>query len=185
MIPTPGTDFGAALRTALQAFEAPRENDSDGGTKAFLIVSDGENHVDNIEDIVSQARSDDIVIFAAGVGETSGGPIPVYQNGRRTGYKKDKEGHVVNTRLEEDVLKSLAMDGAYFRIARTSSSLSKIIVSLERLEKAEFAREEFEEYEEKFQWPLALAVMLLFSERVISDHRKKSKQDRNGQENFS
>ena len=173
LIPTPGTDFGAALRMAMQAFEAPKENEREGGTKALLIVSDGENHVENIADIVSQARSEEIVIFAAGVGETTGGPIPVYQNGRRTSYKKDKDGHVVNTRLEEDALKSLASDGAYFRIARTSSSLSKIIASFERLEKAEFAKEEFEEYEEKYQWPLALAVMILFSERIVSDRRKR------------
>ena len=153
LIPTPGTDFGAALRMAMQAFEASDENAPEDRTRAFLIVSDGENHVEDVDAIIAEARKAKIVMFAAGVGETEGTLIPVYRNGRRTEFKKDQEGRVVTTRLEEAALQSLSEDGTYFRIARTSSSLPKITAALERLDKTEFGKEEFEEYEEKFQWP--------------------------------
>jgi Ca-activated chloride channel family protein len=84
-------------------------------------------------------------------------------------YKKDSQGRIVSTRLHEDVLKELAQDGAYFRIARTSSSLNKITAALDRLDKSEFGSEEFEEYDEKYQWPLALGVLLLMVESLVSD----------------
>lgn len=111
-------------------------------------------------------------MFGAGVGETTGAPIPEYQNGRPVGYKRDSDGNIVNTRLEEAALQELASEGAYFRIARTSSSLQKITSSLDRLEKQEFARSEFESYEERFQWPLAVALLFLMIERLVADRRK-------------
>jgi len=174
MIPTPGTDFGAALRTAMLAFKSSKSEDDEERTRALLFISDGENHVRGIEELVKKAREESIAIFAAGVGETEGAPIPLYRDGRRLGYKKDRKGRVVTTRLEEDALRSLAEDGAYFRIARTSSSLSKITAALDRLDKKVFGQEEFEEYEEKYQWPLAAGLLFLFAERLVSDRRRES-----------
>jgi len=179
LLPTPGTDFGAALRTAMQAFEAPTETEGEQRTRALLIVSDGENHVADVDTILKQARDEGIVIFASGVGETDGAPIPLYRNRQRTGYKKNNAGEIVQTRLEEDGLQNLAKDGDYFRIARTSSSLPEIISSLERLDKTSFGADQFEEYESKYQWPLAFALLLLLGERLFSDRRRRRKESRN------
>ena len=102
------------------------------------------------------------------------GPLVVlYRNGRRVDYKKDSRGQVVTTRLEEEGLQTLAADGAYFRIARTSSSLASLTTALERLDKTEFGQDEFEEYQEQYQWPLALALVLLVTERLVSDRRRQ------------
>lgn len=170
LIPTPGTDFGEALKVAMRAFEAPVAGGGDEPrTRALLFVSDGENHVADIDEILTEARSEGIVMFAAGVGETDGVPIPVYRGGRRVDFKKDGAGRVVTTRLEEDALQQLATDGTYFRIARTSSSLSSLTTALERLDRTTFGAEEFEEYREQYQWPLALALLLLMVELVVSD----------------
>jgi len=174
LIPTPGTDFGAALTMAMQAFEAPTgEPDSESRTRAVLFVSDGENHVAALDEIVREARDANVVLFAAGVGETDGVPIPIYRNGRRIDYKKDRTGQVVTTRLEESVLQDLSRDGAYFRVARTSSSLPRLIDALEGLDKTTFGAEEFEEYEERFQWPLLLGLMLLLIERFIPERTRR------------
>ena len=118
------------------------------------------------------------MIYATGVGEAAGVPIPLYRSGRRIGYKKDLKGQVVQTRLEEEALKTLAEDGAYFRIARTSSSLPEIISALERLDKTEFGVDQFEEYEVKYQWPLVFALLLLLTERLVGDRRRKMVDDR-------
>ena len=177
MIPTPGTDFGAALTMARQAFkgasEAEETTDEDR-TRALLFVSDGENHVSNINQLINEAQDEGIVIFTAGVGETDGVPIPIYRNGRRIDFKKDRNGRIVSTKLEEQSLKDLGSEGEYFRIANTSSSLPKIFDALGRLEKTEFAAEEFEEYEEQYQWPLALGLLFLFGERLFADRRKST-----------
>lgn len=173
LIPTPGTDFGAALRMARKAFKTSTETEFDVRTRAILFVSDGENHVAELETIVDEAREANLVLFAAGVGETEGAPIPIYANGRRVDYKKDRQGQIVTTRLEEEVLQNLAQDGSYFRIARTSSSLPQLTAALDRLDKTAFGQDEFEEYEERFQWPLLLGLILLLAERVVPDRRKR------------
>lgn len=171
LLPTPGTDFSVALKTALEAFDVPSDGEKPP-TRALLFISDGENHVPGIDDLVREARAGGIVIYAAGVGETDGVRIPLGFRGRNVVYKKDRQGMEVETRLEEDALKRLAADGAYFRIARTSSSLAELIPSLERLERTEYGADRFEEYEQQFQWPLMLALVLLFAERLTSDRRR-------------
>ncbi|MBO6575274.1 MAG: VWA domain-containing protein [Rhodothermales bacterium] len=177
LIPTPGTDFGEALKIALRAFQAPHAGGPDEPrTRALLFVSDGENHVADIEQILGEARAENVVIFAAGVGETDGVPIPLYRGSRRVDFKKDGAGRVVTTRLEEAALQDLAADGTYFRIARTSSSLSSLTTALERLDRTTFGAEEFEEYEEQYQWPLALALLLLMVELAVSD-RVRTRED--------
>jgi len=77
----------------------------------------------------------------------------------------------VNTRLQEAVLTELAQDGAYFRIARTSSALTDLSASLDRLEQTAFGAEQFEEYDEQFQWPLALALLILVTDALIGVRR--------------
>jgi Ca-activated chloride channel homolog len=98
LIPTPGTDFGVAFRMAVQAFGNP--DDGETRTRALLIVSDGENHIADVDEMVALARREGIVVFAAGVGETAGAPIPIYENGRHVAYQRDSQGNVVHTRLE-------------------------------------------------------------------------------------
>ena len=174
MIPTPGTNFHAAIEMAVKSLEIPAESgSSERRSRALLIVSDGENHASNVDEALAAARKSGVVVFTAGVGETEGAPIPLYRAGQQVGYKKDESGRVVSTKLEEDALKRLASDGAYFRIARTSSSLSQLTAALDRLEKTEFATEQFDEYREQYQWPLALALLLLVVERIISERRRR------------
>lgn len=176
LIPTPGTDFEIAFETALKAFgPTPAQRAADGGpprdetarTRALLYISDGENHRGSIDYITQTARSNNVLLFAAGVGETDGARIPLYERGQLTGYQRDRSGQVVRTRLQEDVLTRLAQDGAYFRIARTSSALTDLTAALDRLEQTAFGAEQFEDYNEQFQWPLALALLLLLAQTAI------------------
>ena len=173
LIPTPGTDFGAAVRTAVEAFDVHGNEQPGERTRALLIVSDGENHVPEAAAVAEDARRAGVVLFTVGVGETEGAPIPISQGGGRTTYKKDREGRTVATRLEEAALRELAENGAYYRVARTSSSLPDLVADLSRLERTTFGAETFEEYEEQYQWPLALALLLLAAERLVSHRRRR------------
>lgn len=172
LIPTPGTNFDAAVRTAVHALKIPEDVGNEQRTRALLIVSDGENHTGGIDDVLRQARAAGLVVYTAGVGETAGAPIPIRTDGLGN-YKRDREGKIVQTRLEEAALKTLAREGAYFRIGRTTSSLAQIIPALARLERTELSTEQYEEYQEQYQWPLALGLLLLVLERLIPAHRKK------------
>ncbi len=172
LLATPGTDFERALEEAVRALDgAAAEPTASERSRALIFVSDGDNHVANLESILGRAREAGIVIYTVGVGETGGVPIPVYEGGRRT-FHRDLAGDVVQTKLEEAELKRLAQDGSYFRIARTSSSVMQIIPALARLERTEVSGEQFEEYDVKYQLPLALAILLLLAEGFIFARKK-------------
>lgn len=172
MLPTPGTNFGAALRESLEAFESADTGQDAARSKAVLFVSDGENHEEGLKRVVRRARQQDVELFATGVGETDGAPIPIHRNGRQVGYKKDRSGQIVQTRLHEQSLRSLAGADDYFRIARTTSALPNLISALERLEQTTFDKEMFAEYEQRYQWPLILALLLLLGEGLVSARRR-------------
>jgi Ca-activated chloride channel family protein len=176
MIPVQGTDFGRAIEKAAGMLESSTNEDDPAAserTRAVLIVSDGENHAPEMDQAMRAARDAGIVIFAAGVGETRGVPIPVLTNGQRSGYKEDAEGIVVSTKLEEELLQELAQAGGYYRISRTSSSLPDFRDALLGLQRSEFDAQIFEEYDDKFQWPLGLGLVLLMIESFISEHRRR------------
>ncbi len=174
LIPTPGTDFSAAIQMAVQSFDAPSASIDTETTrsKALLVVSDGENHIEELDNVLSTARNAGITLFAAGVGGMDGAPIPVYNtNGQRTGYKRDLEGQIIYSRMEEAGLKELSKGGAYFQVAQTSSSLSKLIPALEQLDQLTLAEDEFEDYDLKYQWPLAMALLLFILDGIITVRR--------------
>ncbi len=171
LIPTPGTDFGRAFEMIERAFDAPTGGTPADGprTRAAIIVSDGEDHAGDITLIKEQAREAGIILFAAGVGETGGAPIPVSEEGRSRGYKTDRAGNVVTTRLVEEALRDLASEGSYIRISRTAASLDGLLSKINALETSSLASEQFEEYAEKFQWPLALGLLILLVEWVLPE----------------
>jgi len=82
----------------------------------------------------------------------------------------------VQTRLEEAELMRLASDGAYFRIARTSSSLMQILPALERLQRTELDTDVFEDYDVKYQIPLLLALLFFLVEGGVLARKKPNPQ---------
>lgn len=171
-VPVPGTNMGAAFDAAVRAFEAARpasDSASAGGgrPRALLLVSDGENHVGDVGALREQAEDANVTLLTAGVGTDAGARVPDYRNGRRVGFKRTVDGQVVTSRLHDGVLTDLARNGAYFRIGATASALSDVPAALRQIGSASFSAEQFSDYEEKYQWPLSLALVLLFVESLI------------------
>ncbi len=166
-VSTPGTDLAAALDGALQAFGAARPpSDTMTGVdqerpRALLVVSDGENHVGDLDEVRQRAQEAGITLFAAGVGTRDGARVPVFKRGRRVGVKRDQQGQVVRSRLDEAALTRLAQSGAYFRVGPTTSALSDLPAALRQMGTSTYDAEQFADYEEMYQWPLAAALLLL------------------------
>lgn len=171
LIPTQGTDFGQALRVALQAFDVQSDAPADRRARALLVVSDGEDHGGGFRPTLRNAADLGVALFAASVGTAEGAPIPVQRQGRVVGYKTDRDGRTVQTRLDESALREIGRDG-YFRVMRTGSDLADVTTALGRLERGSVAGEQFEAYAEQYQWPLALALFLLLAERVLAARRE-------------
>lgn len=170
IIPTQGTNIGAAIKRCVKSFD---KNSAAG--KAIIIITDGENHQ---EDAVKQAQlaaEEGIQIFTVGMATANGVPIPLYQNGRKMGYRKDKEGNSVVTRLNETMLKELAAEGNgyYIRATNSDAGLNQILDELEQLDKAEIGTQMFTDYEDRFQYFVAIGLFFLILEFFVTERKNK------------
>jgi len=170
MIATQGTAIGHAINLGASAFT--KESDIN---KAMIIITDGENHEDDALKAAKEARELGIIIHTIGMGSLQGGPIPLYQNGREVGYVKDKEGNTVVTKLNASVLQQIAMeaDGRFIRSSSADPDLKALLEDISAMDKKEFESKVFTEFEDRYQYFLAIAILLLFLEIFISGRKNK------------
>jgi Ca-activated chloride channel homolog len=170
MAPTPGTSIGSAIELARESFLK-----EEGKFKAMVIITDGENHEDDPVGAAKEAADEGIVIHAIGMGSLEGAPIPVRSARGQTEYKKDAEGGLVLSRLDAETLKKLAAaTGGTFTQARSGrDNLATVFGEIERMEKKEFGTKQFTDHEDRFQYLLFLALVLLISEILLSETRNR------------
>ena len=141
---------------------------------------DGENHDQDALDQAKIAAEQGVLIFTIGVGTSAGSPIPTFENGQSQ-YKKDKQGNTVVSKLNENMLSSLAAAGSgkYYNITNGEKVIDALQKYIETLEKQEFEQRTFSEYESYFQWFLALALLFLLIEFLLSYQKSEwwSKRD--------
>src|SRR3990172_2949438 len=103
-VPQPGTAIASAITLALNSFDK-----SVSTQKVIIIITDGEDHEGDINKTVSDAVAMEVKIFTIGLGSIGGSPIPLYNaRGEQVGFKKDREGNAVLTKLDEETLKQIA-----------------------------------------------------------------------------
>ncbi len=173
LIPVPGTNLPEAIKMAEKAFD-----EEDRKSRIILLITDGENHEGDIEEVANDAAKKGIKIFTVGIGALEGTPIPEYdENGYRSGHKKDRHGNLITTRLDETTLEKIALltNGKYFHASPDNSEIHKILNEINALEKSEIDSRKFSQYEERFYYPLAIGFFLLFLESLIPDRKKRKK----------
>lgn len=169
IVPIPGTAIGSAIRMAMKSFvEGEKKH------KVIVVISDGENHEDDALAAAKEAASDGAIVHAIGMGSPVGTPIPVYQNNQLVGFKKDQDGSIVMTKLDEEALQQIANagGGTYVRATGQSSALEAVFREIEAMEKKEFGARVFTEYEDRFQYFLAIAFLLLAIEFFTGERRQ-------------
>ena len=160
LIPEPGTGIAEALRVSTHAFDSEAE-----GFKALILITDGEDHLGDVEAAARDARKAGVRVFTVGIGSETGEPIPLRdEEGQISGYKKDKEDKVILTRLNEEALRKIAdiTGGLYVRAAGTLG-LDRVMNSVEAMEKKELEggiRVLYEERYSYFVWPAILLLLL-------------------------
>jgi Ca-activated chloride channel family protein len=169
IVPSQGTAIGEAIEIAMKSFD---QNDRN---KAVVIISDGEDHEENASDMADEAAKAGINVFTIGMGLAEGAPIPMYNEyGKKTGFRKDKQGNTVVTRLNESMLQKIAQagNGSYVRANNTRSGLETIFTEINKLEKSEIDSKIFTDYENRFQWFIAMAILLLLAELLITARKR-------------
>jgi Ca-activated chloride channel family protein len=153
-----GTAIGAAIDLAASSFSSDSE-----GSRVIVLITDGENHEDDALAAARRAADKGIKIYTIGIGTPEGAPIKIGND-----FIKDQSGNMVVSKLDEAVLRQIAVvtDGAYIRSTNQSLGLTEIIQKVNETEQKEFTTQ-FEEYNELFRWFLAGALLLLLLELVI------------------
>ncbi|MBD3384568.1 VWA domain-containing protein [candidate division KSB1 bacterium] len=175
LIPTPGTAIGRAIQKAIDTFEQKERKH-----KVLVLITDGETHEENALQYAEEAERQGIVIYCVGIGSPQGEPIPL-QQGRGSNFKKDKEGQVVITKLDERTLEKIALQtgGKYFRSTSGEEELEKIYDLIFRMDKKELGSLQYSQFEDRFQYLVIFAIVLLGLDLFITD-RKKVKREWRG-----
>ena len=168
MVPTQGTDIGNAVEMALSYFESGKEQN-----RVLFILSDGESHEEGALEASELASENGIVIHAIGLGTLEGGPIPIKRNGVIKGYKKDNEDKVVVTKMNPVMLQQLAVstEGSFMDGTNTKETIEFIKTSLAKMEQVESETEMYTDYEDQFQWFLALALFFFMLDFIVPNRK--------------
>lgn len=166
MVPVPGTNLAAAINKASESFS----NDV-AKNKAIILITDGENHDSEAIEAAQTAFKKGIMINTIGIGSTKGVPIPLMENGVVKGYRKDKEGQTVITKLNDELLKTIASkaNGVYVQASQADVGLGAVLNKINELDKAQLENKMYTDYEDQYQWFIALALILFFIEFLMSE----------------
>ena len=167
MIPTQGTAIGDAVDLAINTFGESKKN------KALIIISDGEDHEGNVLEQAELAATKGITIYTIGMGLPEGGPIPVYNGDVLVGFKKDKEGNAIVSKLDETLLQRIATigKGMYIRATNSETGLNRIFDDINEIQKSEIESKQFADYENQFQYFLAIALILMILDLFIFEKK--------------
>lgn len=169
IVPSQGTNIGEAINTAVKAFGENKHS------KAIIIISDGEDHETEALKAAEEASKQGIRVYTIGMGLADGAPIPTYnQYGKMTGYRKDRNGQTIITKLNETMLQQIAVQGKglYVRANNSNVGLEKIYDDICQLEKTEIEAKVFSDYEDQFQWFVGLAIIFMIINTFVSARAK-------------
>jgi Ca-activated chloride channel family protein len=170
MISVQGTNLGQAVEVALDAFA-----DTDRRHRVLVVITDGEDHEGEVDGAIERAIDEGVQIFTVGIGSTDGVPIPETDaNGQSSGFKRDDDGTVVTTRLDEASLQTIATrtGGVYYRASAAGTELTSLAEEVSAGDGQEFEAEQVTLFDEQYQIFLGLALVLLFAESLVPDRRR-------------
>ena len=163
LIPIPGTAIGQSIEQAVGAFDKEYKK-----SRALILITDGEDHAGKPIEAAEKAAEEGVRIYPIGIGKEGGAPIPEKEKG---GFKKDRKGEVILTQIDEGSLQKIALatGGSYVRSVTGDLDLEKIYDDIhEKLEEKDLKSGKQKRFEERFQWPLFFAFLLLVWEPLIS-----------------
>lgn len=169
MVSSVGTAFKDAIEVSAGFF------DSKQASKLLVLVSDGEDHGENTQDVIAFAKEHKIKIVTIGLGSEQGAKIPVKENGKFLHFKKDSAGEDVVTRMNTSILKQIASEtqGLYIYGKNAQDVLLELNKVLQRIEKKDIASQEISNYQSQFQWFLILSILCLAIEFFVFETKSQ------------
>ncbi|MEO9532746.1 MAG: VWA domain-containing protein [Crocinitomicaceae bacterium] len=168
MMTNQGTDIGHAIDKCIQSFDM--EN---GVNKTIIIMSDGENHEEAAEEMAQAAYENKIIVNTVGMGTENETTIPEVKNGQIVGLKKDYNGQTVYTKINEDMLLSVAQagGGSYTRAEGNFVNLEGLLEEIKKIEKTEMESSLYTDYDDQYHWFLAVGLIFILAEFLFTERR--------------
>ena len=170
-IPTQGTRLGVAIREAQQAFERAESD----GDRVLVLLTDGEDQGSDVAAAVQEAAKAEIKIHCLGIGSLDGAPIELPGGD----YKKDQDDSIVTSRLDFTTLQEIALNtgGKAIRSAPTGYlEIDAIVEDVAEMRRTELTSNSYTLHEERFQWALGPAILLLVGEMLLSRRRRAAEE---------
>jgi Ca-activated chloride channel family protein len=162
LIPKPGTSLADALDVAVGAFPPGSKKH-----RAVVLLTDGEDHSGRLDSTVGRAAEAGVAVFAIGFGSPTGEIIPLRdESGALTGYKKDKEGQTVTSKMDALALEKMAREtrGAFFPASQGEVEVDRVLAEIQGMEKKDLESRVHGQGENHYLWPLWIAFLLLLLE---------------------
>ena len=169
MVPNQGTDLSTALKTAMNVF-----NNEDDKFKVMVLVTDGEDHEGEAIELASTALNNGIITHAVGVGTVKGSLIPI-NNGSSNNYKRNKNGTLITSKLNENILIELASAGGgiYSRFNNRDSKYKEIMSAIDNMEKRSIETHIYSEYEDRYQFFATISFLFLTAGLIMPTRKKR------------
>lgn len=166
MVAVQGTNISDAIKKASESFSS-----DEGKNRAIILITDGDNHETEAIDAAEEAAKKGIMINTIGIGSLNGVPIPLVENGTVKGYRKDREGQTVITKLDAELLKTIAAkaNGVFVHASQADLGLDAVLDKISQLDKSQLESKMYTDYEDQFQWFLGLALVFFFIEFLLSE----------------
>lgn len=166
MVSSQGTAFEDAITVSSNYFDNPQTS------KVMILISDGEDHGEEMDGAIAIAKQKGIKIITIGVGTEKGGPIPI-RTAKGIEYKRDWDNEIVTTKLNPNTLKHIAeaTGGKYFYGSNTQEIVDLIKNELSKIEKTDFESQQIAEFQAQYQWFLGLAFLLIFIDLFILERK--------------
>lgn len=169
-----GTVITTAIETALTAFKSEGNN-----YKILVLFTDGEDHESDALQAAEKAAKAGLRIFTIGVGTPNGELLRVTDEKGVAAYVKDAQGNAVKSRLNEGLLQQIATETSGFYLPLRAANAIETLYEkgLAPLPKGEVSSRLIRRYHERFQWPLALAIILLLAEMLLPERKRVPRSD--------
>ena len=168
MLSSQGTAIIQSINLAQKFYD-----DEDQTNRVLCILSDGEDHEVERQNLLELAERSGITIITIGLGSVKGAPIPIKENNIVKSYKKDENGDVVVTKLNTQLLNTIATSssGIYIEGINTELVVEEISKRLKEMDKKEFESKQFVAYKDQFQWFISFAILFLSLELLVFEKK--------------
>ncbi|MBL0308917.1 MAG: VWA domain-containing protein [Bacteroidetes bacterium] len=165
MVPTQGTNISEAINLAREGFVKGETKH-----KALIIITDGEDNQGGVDEAIEEIVKEGAKVFTIGVGNENGSPIPSGND-----FKRDESGNIVLSKLNQEMLRDIAAkgNGKFFLLGSGKDEIDAIFKELGRINTKDFEEMVFTDFDDKFQWCLITAALLLLLEWWLSERKSR------------